>query len=69
MDLGLYNLDLDYRLSRDELLLMMEDLIEIKFRHWNVPMVTLYGPCWNMHVKGMFMQRFLMIASVQSIFL
>jgi hypothetical protein len=39
-DLGLYNLDLDYELSRDELLLMMEDLIEIKFRQWNVPMVT-----------------------------
>ncbi len=39
-DLGLYILDSNYELSRDELLLMMEDLIEIKFTHWNVPMVT-----------------------------
>jgi hypothetical protein len=39
-DLRLYILDSDYELSRDELLLMMEELIEIKFTHWNVPMVT-----------------------------
>jgi hypothetical protein len=40
MDLGLYNLDSDCELSRDDLLLMMEDLVKIKFRHWNVLMVT-----------------------------
>ena len=38
-----YNLDADAKLSRSELMMMMEDLMEIKCGHRNVPEVDIFS--------------------------